>query len=63
MGKYGKKNEVNLDPLQYGITLLGESGVGKTTLIMQVCEKLAGENGYKFLDCGKEDGSRAITGI
>jgi len=63
MGKYGKKNEVNLDPLQYGITLLGESGVGKTTLIMQVCEKLAGENGYMFLDCGKEDGSRAITGI
>ncbi len=63
MAKYGKRNEIDLNPLSYGISLLGESGVGKTTLIKSVCEKLAGEDGYLFLDIGKEDGCRAINGI
>lgn len=63
MGKYGKKNEVKIDILKYNIGLIGESGIGKTTIIKQMCEKLAGENGYMFLECGKEDGADAIEGI
>ena len=63
MGKFGKKNHVNLDPLAYNICLLGESKVGKTTLIKQTCEKLAGEDGYIFLECGMERGADAIEGI
>lgn len=63
MGKFGKKNEINLNPLAYNIGLLGESGVGKSTIIKQICEKLAGEDGYISLDIGKEDGHKAISGI
>ena len=43
--------------------LLGESKVGKTTLVKEVCEKLAGDNGYLFLECGQERGADAIEGI
>lgn len=60
---FGKKNNVKLDPLAYNICLLGESKVGKTTLIKEVCEKLAGDNGYLFLECGSERGADAIQGI
>ena len=60
---YGKKNHVKLDPLAYNICLLGESKVGKTTLIKEVCEKLAGCDGYMFLECGQERGADAIEGI
>jgi ABC-type oligopeptide transport system ATPase subunit len=63
MAKYGKKNEVKLDILKYNIGLIGESGIGKTTIIKQLCERLAGEDGYMFLECGKEDGADAIEGI
>lgn len=61
--KYGKKNEVNLNPLAYNLALIGESGIGKTTIIKEYCEKLAGSDGYMFLEIGKEDGADAITGI
>lgn len=60
---FGKKNSVKLDPLAYNICLLGESKVGKTTLIKEVCEKIAGDNGYLFLECGSERGADAIQGI
>lgn len=63
MGKYGKKNEVKLDPLSYNIGLIGEGGIGKTTIIYEVCEKLVGDEGYMFLEAGKEDGEEAIQGI
>lgn len=63
MAKYGKKNEVKLDPLSYNLALIGESGIGKTTIIKKYCEKLAGEDGYLFLEIGKEDGADAIDGI
>lgn len=63
MGKFGQKNHVKLDPLAYNICLLGESKVGKTTLIKEVCEKLAGDDGYMFLECGQERGADAIEGI
>lgn len=63
MGKYGKKNHVSINPLDYSICLLGESKVGKTTLIKKVCEKLAGEDGYLFLEFGDERGAAAIENI
>lgn len=63
MGKFGKKNEVSLNPLDYNICLLGEAKEGKTTLIKEVCEKLVGQEGYIHFDMGKEDGAAAIQGI
>ena len=60
---FGKKNHVNLNPLAYNIMLLGESKIGKTTIIKEVCEKLAGDDGYMFLECGQERGADAIEGI
>lgn len=61
--KFGKKVEIDLNPLHYNIGLLGESGIGKSAIMKDVCEKLAGEDGYMALDVGKEDGHAAITGI
>lgn len=62
MGKYGKKNVIKVDPLAYNLGLIGESGIGKTTLAKEVCEKLVGENGYMIFNTGKEDGIDAIAG-
>ena len=61
--KFGKKNEIKIDPLAYNIMLIGESGIGKTTVIKEFVEKLTGEDGYVFLEVGKEDGADAINGI
>ena len=61
--KFGKKNEIQINPLKYNLALIGESGIGKTTVIKEYCEKLAGEDGYIFLEVGKEDGASAISGI
>ena len=61
--KYGRKNRVNLNPLAYNICLLGESKVGKTTLVYQMCEKLVGEEGYLFAEIKGERGADAIEGI
>lgn len=63
MGKFGHKNSVNLNPLSYNICLLGESGIGKTTISKEICEKLVGEDGYISFDIGNEQGSDAIEGI
>lgn len=63
MGKFGKKNEINLNPLNYNIGLLGESGIGKSTITKEICQKLVGDDGYISLDIGKEDGHKAISGI
>lgn len=61
--KFGHRQEICIDPLSYNIGLIGESGIGKSTLIKEVCEKLVGENGYIALDIGKEDGHSAIHNI
>lgn len=63
MGKFGKKNEVDLNPVHYNVALLGEAGIGKTTISKQICEKLVGEDGYIHFDIGKEIGAAAIQGI
>ena len=61
--KYGKKTEISLNPLDYSIYLMGEGGIGKTTVIKQVCEKMVGDDGYMFLTCGKEADQATIEGI
>jgi GTPase SAR1 family protein len=58
--KFGKKNVIKIDPLAYNVGLIGESGIGKTTLAVEYCDKLAGEDGYLLLNIGKEDGVDAI---
>ena len=63
MGKFGKKVSISIDPLDYNITVCGESGIGKTTLAKETCEKLVGDNGYIHLDIGRERGADAIEGI
>lgn len=60
---FGKKNEIKVDPFRFNTCLLGESGIGKTTIIKEMCEKYLPEGGYLFAECGKEDGSDAIFGI
>ena len=61
--KYGKKNEIKIDPLAYNICLLGEPKIGKTTVIKEMLEKLVGEDGYMFLEMAGEAGADAINGI
>lgn len=58
--KFGKKNVIKVSPVDYNLGLIGESGIGKTTLAKEVCEKLVGEDGYLILNIGKEDGIDAI---
>lgn len=60
---FGKKNEIKIDPLKYNIALLGESGIGKTTIIKEMCEKIGGADSYIFLEMNGEAGADAISGI
>lgn len=63
MAKFGKKSVVSNNIWNYNIGILGESGVGKTTLMYNVCNKLVGDDGYILLNIGKEDGVKCIEGI
>lgn len=60
---FGKKNQVKIDPFSYNIGLIGESGIGKTTIIWEMCRKHLGDDGVLFLECGKEDGADSIEGL
>lgn len=60
--KFGKKNEIKVNPLAYNLALIGESGIGKSTVIKEYCEKLAPDQ-YMFLEIGKEDGGDALNGL
>ena len=62
MGKYGKRNKVSHNMTDYNICLLGVPGIGKTTIMFEMCEKLA-PDGYIFFNMGKEDGQACIDGI
>lgn len=62
MGKYGKRNIVSRNITDYNLALLGEPGIGKTTLMYEVCEKLV-DDGYIILNMGKEDGISALNAI
>ena len=63
MGKFGKKNEIDLNPLSYNILLGGLGGIGKTTISKEICEKLVGEEGYIHFNIGRESGVDSINGI
>lgn len=60
---FGKKNHVKVDPTAYSLMLLGEPKIGKTTVIMEVLDKLVGSDGYMFIEAGRERGADAIEGI
>lgn len=61
--KFGKKNTVNRDIFSYNIYLLGDSGIGKSTLMANVMTKFCDDESYIILNCGKEDGLKAINGV
>lgn len=60
---FGKRSEVSNNVWNYNIGVIGESGVGKTTLMANVCEKLVGSDGYILLNVGKEDGVSCLNGV
>ena len=60
---FGKRSVVSENIWDFSVGLIGESGIGKTTTISQVCEKLVGSDGYILLDIGKEWGVKAISDI
>lgn len=63
MGKYGQRTKVSDKIWDRTVGLIGESGIGKTTVMSAVCEKLVGEDGYIVLDIGKENGTGCINNI
>ena len=62
MGKFGKRNTVSHNITDYNLAILGLAGIGKTTLMVETCEKLVGEDGYIIFNMGKEDGISCIDG-
>ena len=60
---FGRKNEVNRDIFAYNMMLLGEAGVGKTTMVSEIMRKFCNEDQYLMLQIGKEDGCKAIQGL
>lgn len=60
---FGKRSVISDNLYDYSIMICGESGVGKTTVISQVCEKEFGPDGYLLLNTGDEEGVSAIQGV
>lgn len=60
---FGKKNVVSKNIFDYNIMLLGEAGVGKTTIMANVMRKFCSDDQYVVLQIGKEDGCKAISGL
>lgn len=60
---FGKRNKVSNDIGSYTVGLIGESGIGKTTTLSRICEKVFGSDGYILLNVGKEYGVSAIADI
>lgn len=61
MGKFGRRNVVSENLADYMIGLLGEPGIGKTSLMVEVCHKEFGDDGYILFNCGREQGINAIN--
>lgn len=55
-----KRNVISTELNDYTLAILGESGIGKTTLMKETCEKLFGEDGYAIFNMGREEGVDAI---
>ena len=60
--KFGKKNIVKVDMFSYNIGLYGSGGIGKSRLIVDLCNNKLGEDGYILLNIGREKGVDAIQG-
>ena len=60
---YGKRSKISDNLSDFSIMICGESGVGKTTVISELCEKEFGEDGYLLLNTGDEEGVSAIEGV
>lgn len=60
---YGKRSKISDNLYDFSIMICGESGVGKTTVISELCEKEFGEDGYLLLNTGDEEGVSAIDGV
>lgn len=60
---FGKRSTISDNLYDYSIMICGESGVGKTTVISELCEKEFGEDGYLLLNTGDEEGVSAIEGV
>lgn len=61
--RFGKKNKVSLNWYDYNLGLIGESGVGKTSIAYNICDKYLGEDGYILLNIGLEDGVDALPNV
>ncbi len=59
--KFGHRNTVSENLSDYMIGLLGEPGIGKTSLMVEVCHKEFGDDGYILFNCGREQGINAIN--
>lgn len=60
---FGKRSKISDNLNDYSLMICGESGIGKTTVISEVCEKEFGEDGYLLLNTGDEEGVSAIDGV
>ena len=59
---YGKKKVMSKFLGDYSVCLLGESGIGKTTMMVNTCEREFGDDGYMIFNVGKEQGVDCIDG-
>lgn len=57
-----KKKQISGNLNDYSIAIGGLSGIGKTTIMKEMCEKEFGEDGYAILNMGKEQGVDCIEG-
>lgn len=60
---YGKRSKISENLNDYSLMLCGESGIGKTTVISELCEMEFGEDGYLLFNVGDEDGVSAIDDV
>lgn len=60
--KFGKPRHVKTGIINYNLMLLGVGGVGKTTMFKNILDKVAGSDGYMFLEFN-EFGADTIEGI
>lgn len=60
---FGKRSKISDNLYDYSIMICGESGIGKTTVLSELCEKEFGEDGYLLLNTGDEEGVSAIDGV
>ena len=60
---FGFPNKINLDPFKYNHCLLGESKIGKTTLVYNLLKMAMKGDEFIFFELRNEDGHEAIEGL